>query len=71
MDNSSERTERLLVLLLLQSMKGSSQKDKAYQLNLAGFSNIEIAELLQVSPANVATLIYQSKQSGKTRRRKS
>jgi hypothetical protein len=70
MDIANERIERLLVLTLLHTMKGASQKEKANQLNIAGFSNIEIAEFLQTSPAVVATLIYQSKKSGKSRKRK-
>jgi DNA-binding NarL/FixJ family response regulator len=70
MDISNERIERLLVLILLQSLKGTSQKEKVAQLNIAGFSNIEIAEFLQTSPSVVATLVYQSKQSGKSKKRK-
>jgi hypothetical protein len=70
MDSSNERIERLLVLLLLQSMKGTSQRDKVSQLNIAGFSNFEIAEFLDTSPAVVATLLYQSKKSGKPKKRR-
>ncbi len=65
MDVSNERLERLLVLILLQSLKGASQKEKVAELNLAGFSNIEIAEFLQTSPSVVASLIYQSKKPKK------
>lgn len=64
----NERIERLLVLILLQSMKGTSQREKVNQLNLAGFSNIEIAEFLQTSSAVVATLLYQSKKTSKKRK---
>ena len=71
MDPSNERIERLLVLLLLQSMKGTSQREKVNQLNIAGFSNFEIAEFLDTSPAVVATLLYQSKKSGKPKKRRS
>ena len=71
MDTSNERIERLLVLLLLQSMKGTSQREKVIQLNIAGFSNFEIAEFLDTSPAVVATLLYQSKKSGKPKKRRS
>ena len=71
MDPSNERIERLLVLLLLQSMKGTSQGEKVIQLNIAGFSNFEIAEFLDTSPAVVATLLYQSKKSGKPKKRRS
>jgi len=70
MDVTNERIERLLALILLHTMKGASQKDKASQLNIAGFSNIEIAEFLQTSPAVIATLVYQSKKSGKSGKRK-
>jgi hypothetical protein len=63
MDNANERIERLLVLTLLQTMKSASQKEKASHLNIAGFSNIEIAEFLQTSSAVVASLIYQFIQS--------
>lgn len=69
MDTSNERIERLLVLLLLQSMKGASQVEKVKQLNKVGFSNIEIAEFLEMSPAVVATRLYESKRTGKSRKR--
>ena len=62
---TDDRLERLLVLILLQSMKGTSQAEKATQLNLAGFSNIEIAEFLQTSPAVVATLLYKTRKSSR------
>ncbi len=71
MEAATERVERLLVLNLLQSMRGASQKEKVQQLNIAGFSNIEIAEFLQTTPAAVATLLYQSKKSNVARKRKS
>jgi DNA-binding CsgD family transcriptional regulator len=71
MDPSNERIERLLVLLLLQSMKGTSQREKVIQLNIAGFSNFEIAEFLNTSPPVVATLLYQSKKSRKPKKRRS
>lgn len=71
METSNERVERLLVLLLLHSMKGAPQREKVTQLNIAGFSNYEIAEFLNTTPAVVASLLYQSKKSGKPKRRKS
>ncbi|MCG3157167.1 MAG: hypothetical protein DKINENOH_03798 [bacterium] len=70
MDKTNERIERLLVLLLLQAMKASPQKEKAIQLNIAGFSNIEIAEYLSTGPAVIASMLYQSKKTTKTKRRK-
>lgn len=68
MNTDSERIERLLALLLLQAMKENSPKEKAIKLNIAGFSNIEIAELLDTSPSNVALLIHRAKKSSKSKK---
>lgn len=65
----SARTEKLLALILLYQMKGSSQRDKALQLNLAGFSNIEIADLLQTTSAVVAQNLYEARRGDKRRLR--
>ena len=42
-------------------MKGSSQRDKALQLNVAGFSNTEIADLLRTGTTVVASMLYQAR----------
>jgi hypothetical protein len=65
MENSDDRIERLLALILLNQMKGTSQREKAIQLNLAGFSNVEIANLLETNTAVVAQVLYESRK-GKT-----
>lgn len=70
MSNSTERSERLLALLLLQTLKGASQKEKIIQLNMAGFSNIEIAELLKTKPTVVAKEISVSQKSGNSRKKR-
>ncbi len=44
----TDRTERLLALLLMEQMKGSTQAAKVLRLNLAGFSNVEIADIMQM-----------------------
>jgi DNA-binding NarL/FixJ family response regulator len=65
---SESRLERLLVAILLQSMKGTSLKERVNVLNLAGFSNIEIANLLETSPqvvTNYLSDIRKSKKSNK------
>jgi len=54
----ADRLERLLALVLLQNMKGSTQAEKVLQLNLAGFTNVEIADLLQTTAAVVSQNIY-------------
>jgi len=66
---TQDRTERLLALVLLQHMKGSSQRDKALQLSLAGFTNTEIADLLQTTAAVVAQSLYQVRRQGPRRPR--
>lgn len=69
MDKSNDRIERLLVLLLLQAMRESSQKEKTLQLNMAGFSNIEIAEFLNTNPATIAVSLSKSKKSPKVKKK--
>lgn len=61
---AQDRTERLLAMILLQQMKGSSQRDKALQLSLAGFTNTEIADLLQTTAAVVAQSLYEVRRQG-------
>ncbi len=63
MEDRLDRLERLLGLLLLHGMKGMSQQEKAHQLNLAGFSNVEIADLLETSAQTVAQHLYARKKS--------
>lgn len=63
MDTTVDRTERLLAALLLQQMKGASQKEKALQLSVAGFTNVEIADLLGTSPQVVAQHLYELRKS--------
>lgn len=60
-DESADRIEKLLGVLLINSMKGATQAEKALQLSLAGFTNVEIADLLQTTPAVVASLMYQTR----------
>lgn len=56
-----ERTETLLALILLQQMKSASQQEKIVQLNIAGFSNLEIANILETTTAVVAQSLYTSR----------
>lgn len=58
---SPEKLERILALILLNSLKGASQQDKIIQLNIAGFSNLEIADLLQTNSAVVAQSLYAAR----------
>jgi DNA-binding LacI/PurR family transcriptional regulator len=63
---SIDRVETLLALLLLQNMKGANMATKAKELSIAGFSNVEIADLLQTTSAVVSQSLYAArKQKGK------
>ncbi len=53
-----DRTETLLALILLQQMKSASQQEKIVQLNIAGFSNLEIANILGTTTAVVSQSLY-------------
>jgi DNA-directed RNA polymerase specialized sigma24 family protein len=63
------REERLLAAILLQLMKGSSQREKVLQLNAAGFSNVEVADLLGMKAGGVAQTLYEVKKATKTKRK--
>lgn len=66
----SDRLERLLALTLLAGMKSSSQQDRIVQLSLAGFSNLEIANLLQTTSAVVAQSLYAARKGNPKRLKK-
>jgi DNA-directed RNA polymerase specialized sigma24 family protein len=68
-DNPQDRVEKLLALLLLQTMKGANQREKVVQLSLGGFSNIEIANLLGTSTGVVANYMSAARK-GKIRSKK-
>jgi len=55
------RVENLLVLILLGSLKGAKRGEKALQLSLAGFSNIEIANFLQTSAQVIANTLSEER----------
>lgn len=66
----TNRTDALLALILLQYMKAAPLRDKAVALNVAGFSNVEVADLLETSPAHVAQSLYESRREGKKKKKK-
>jgi len=51
-------------------MKNASKKDKAMQLNIAGFSNIEIAEFLGTSPQAIGQYLYETRKIRPSRARR-
>lgn len=58
---SEDRAEKLLALLLLQHLKTAPQREKALHLSLAGFTNTEIADLLQTTAGVVAQSLYEAR----------
>jgi len=53
-----DRMEKLLAMLILEHMKDRPQRDKVRVLNLAGLSNVEIADLLDTTAQVVAQILY-------------
>ncbi len=66
------RTDALLAQLLLHSLGGGGQQKKACALHAAGFSNVEVAKLMDTTAAVVAQVLYQARQgrARKTTKRK-
>jgi DNA-directed RNA polymerase specialized sigma24 family protein len=63
--DTGNRTEKMLALLLLQGMKGATQAKKAVQLSLAGFTAVEIADLLDTKAAVVHQHLYTMRKKKK------
>ena len=59
----TDRSEKLLAFLLIESMKGT-MKEKAFKLSRAGFTNGEIADLLNTNASVIATLLSQARKGG-------
>ena len=66
---SDDRVERLLALLLLQQVKAAPQREKALHLSIAGFTNTEIADLLQTTAGVVAQSLYEARRKPKTKQK--
>ena len=60
-----DRIERLLALLLLQSMKQANLATKAKELSIGGFTNVEIADLLQTKAAVISQSLYAARKKKK------
>lgn len=70
MEETPDRVERLLALLLIRELK--TQREKIVQLNVAGFTNTEVADLLQTTSAVVNQELYAARKTKKkTAKRKS
>jgi len=67
METHEERIEKILALLLIETLKGT-KKDKTYKLSLCGFSNVEIADLLEIKATVVAKYLYETRKSQKQKK---
>ena len=65
MEERFDRIEKLLALILLELMKATSQAVKIRRLNLAGFTNAEIADFLETKAAVVAVRLSESRKKSK------
>jgi hypothetical protein len=70
MTASSNRTEKLMALMLLQQLKSAPQGEKALQLSIAGFTNSEIADLLDTNAAVVAQSLYVGRKKPRSKSKK-
>lgn len=53
--------DRIAAFAMLDAMKDATQAQKCLRLALVGFTNQEIAALLQTTPAVVATNLYEER----------
>jgi DNA-directed RNA polymerase specialized sigma24 family protein len=67
-DNESDRVERVLALLLIQQVK--TQREKIVLLSVAGFTNTEIADLLQTTSGVVNQGLYAARKGKKKNKKK-
>ena len=72
MEESLQRIEKILAMILLHDMKDAPQADKAMALSKAGFANSDIAAFLGTSSAVVNQQLYaiRKAKSGSTGRKK-
>ncbi len=58
MEDHARFIERLLALILLETMRDSTLGQKAVRLRTAGLANVQIAQLLETSAQVVTQLLY-------------
>jgi predicted transcriptional regulator len=65
--DAATRLEKLIAMLVLRMMTESTQREKVVLMNKAGFSNQEIAELLDTKPNIVSQHLYAARTEKTTR----
>ena len=58
--------DRIAAFAMLDGMVNASQAQKCLRLALVGFTNAEIAEMLQTTPAVVAQSLYAERKKPRT-----
>ena len=69
-DTKADKVEGLLVAILLQLMKGATNVQKILQLSVVGYTNVEIANFMQLSSGEVNQAIYVAKTGAKKTKKK-
>jgi len=69
MEESLERVEKLLALILVHDMRDAPPGDKALALTRAGFSPAEIGELLGERPNTISVQLLRAKRTGARRKK--
>lgn len=66
--DTADRVESLLALILVSLNSDKPTREKAHLLSAAGFSNVEIADLLDTSAAVIAQVLYERRRAGRHKR---
>ena len=66
----NNRIEKLLAMQLINSLAGKNMAEKAAQLSIVGFTNVEIANLLGANSSTINQLLYARRKKQKSKGKK-
>jgi DNA-directed RNA polymerase specialized sigma24 family protein len=66
----NNRIEKLLAMQLINSLAGKNMAEKAAQLSIVGFTNVEIANLLETNSGTINQLLYARRKKQKSKGKK-
>ena len=66
----NDRIEKLLAMQLINSLAGRNIAEKAAQLSIVGFTNVEIANLLETKSGTINQLLYARRKKQKRKGKK-
>jgi DNA-directed RNA polymerase specialized sigma24 family protein len=61
MEARLDRIEKLLAMMLIENMKSANQAAKVKKLSAAGFTNAEIADLLDTKSSVIAVRLSEAR----------